>query len=87
MNKILEEFKRIKTERNQFINETNKKGEFLLSQAKNKFDSVHNTIFDKNINNKNIKKENEYLDLVKTHLSKAINLNEQIFSYSLFFDY
>ena len=86
MNKILEEFKRIKTERNQFINETNKKGEFLLSQAKNKFDSVHNTIFDKNINNKNIKKENEYLDLVKTHLSKSINLNEQIFSYNLFFN-
>ena len=30
MNKILEEFKRIKTERNQFVDETNKKAEILL---------------------------------------------------------
>ena len=85
MNKILEEFKRIKTQRNQFINETNKKSEFLLSQAKNKFDSIHNTILDKNINKKNIEKEIEYLDLIKLHLSKAINLNQQISSYNSFF--
>ena len=56
MNKILEDFKRIKTQRNQFVNETNKKGEVLLSQAKNKFDSVHNSIEYKNINNKYIEK-------------------------------
>ena len=86
MNKILEEFKRIKTQRNQFINETNKKGEFLLSQAKNKFDSIHNTILDKNINKKNIEKEIEYLDLIKLHLSKAINLNQQISSYNSYFN-
>ena len=36
MNKIIEEFRRIKSERNNFVNETNKKGELLLSQAKNK---------------------------------------------------
>ena len=44
MNKILEEFNKLKNERNQFINETNKKGELLLSQAKSKFDSVKNSI-------------------------------------------
>ena len=81
MNKIIEEFRRIKSERNNFVNETNKKGELLLSQAKNKFDSVNNNIIDKNINKKNLEKKNEYLDTVKIHLSKAINLNEELFSY------
>ena len=80
MNKILEEFKRIKTARNQFVNETNKKGEILLTEAKNKFDSVHNSIEYKNINNKYLEEENEYLDLIKMHLSKANNLNEELLS-------
>lgn len=53
MNKILEKFKRIKTERNKFIDETNRKGEILLSQAKNKFDSMKNS--NKNMNNKKIR--------------------------------
>ena len=87
MNKILEEFKRIKTERNQFVNETNKKGEILFSQAKNKFDSVNNSILEKNINKKNLENENKYIDIIKMHLSKAINCNQELFSYNSFFNY
>ena len=87
MNKILEEFKRIKTERNQFVNETNKKGEFLFSQAKNKFDSVNNSILEKNINKKYLENENKYIDMIKIHLSKAINFNQELFSYNSFFNY
>ena len=87
MNKILEEFKRIKTERINFVNETNKKGELLLSQAKSRFDSVNNNIIDKNINKKIFEEKNEYIDLIKTHLSKAINLNEELFSYQTLFNH
>ena len=87
MNKILEEFKRIKTERNQFVNETNKKGEILFSQAKNKFDSVNNSILEKNINKKNLENENKYIDIIKMHLSKAINCNQELFSYNSFFNF
>ena len=86
MNKILEEFRRIKTERNQFVNETNKKGEILFSQAKNKFDSVNNSILEKNINKKNSENENN-LDMIKIHLSKAINFNHELFSYNSYFNY
>jgi 5'-3' exonuclease len=86
MNKILEEFKRIKTQRNQFVNETNKKGEVLLSQAKNKFDSVHNSILSKNFNNKNIENQYEYMDLIKENLTKAIHLKDEIFFYNIFFN-
>ena len=86
MNKILEEFKRIKTQRNQFVNETNKKGEVLLSQAKNKFDSVHNSILSKNFNNKNIENQYEYMDLIKENLTKAIHLKDEIFFYKIFFN-
>ena len=87
MNKILEEFKRIKTERNQFVNETNKKGEILFSQVKNKFGSVNNSILEKNINKKYLEKENKYLDMVKMHLSKAFNFNEELLSYNSFLNY
>lgn len=85
MNKILEEFNKLKNERNQFINETNKKGELLLSQAKSKFDSVKNSILDKNINNKNFEDQYEYIENIKNHLQKAINLNTELFSYDSFF--
>ena len=84
MNKILEEFKRIKTERNKFIDETNRKGEILLSQAKNKFDSMKNS--NKNMNNKKLDKKYEYLETIKMHLKKAINLKEEIYSYNAFFN-
>ena len=84
MNKILEEFKRIKTERNKFIDETNRKGEILLSQAKNKFDSMKNS--NKNMNNKKLDKKYEYLETIKIHLKKAINLKEEIYSYNAFFN-
>ena len=84
MNKILEEFKRIKTERNKFIDETNRKGEILLSQAKNKFDSMKNS--NKNMNNKKLNKKYEYLETIKMHLKKAINLKEEIYSYNAFFN-
>ena len=87
MNKILEEFKRIKTERNQFVNETNKKGEILFSQVKNKFGSVNNSILEKNINKKYLEKENKYLDMVKMHLSKAFNFNQELLSYNSFLNY
>ena len=86
MNKILEEFKRLKTQRNQFVNETNKKGEVLLSQAKSKFDSVHNSILSKNFNNKNGENQFKYIDSIKEHLTKAIHLKEELFSYNSFFD-
>ena len=84
MNKILEEFKRIKTERNKFIDETNRKGEILLSQAKNKFDSMKNS--NKNMNNNKLNKKYEYLETIKMHLKKAINLKEEIYSYNAFFN-
>ena len=83
MNKILEEFKRIKTERNKFIDETNRKGEILLSQAKNKFDSLKNS--NKMIKN-NLEKEYEYLDSIKNNLKKAINLKDELDSYNSFFN-
>lgn len=86
MNKILEEFNKLKNERNQFINETNKKGELLLSQAKSKFDSVKNSILDKNINNINFEDQYEYIETIKNHLQKAINLNTELFSYDSFFN-
>ena len=86
MNKILEEFNKLKNERNQFINETNKKGELLLSQAKSKFDSVKNSILDKNINNINIEDQYDYIEIIKNHLQKAINLNTELFSYDSFFN-
>jgi hypothetical protein len=86
MNKILEEFNKLKNERNQFINETNKKGELLLSQAKSKFDSVKNSILDKNINNKSFEDQYDYLETIKNHLQKAINLNTELFSYDSFFN-
>lgn len=84
MNKILEEFNKLKNERNQFINETNKKGELLLSQAKSKFDSVKNSILDKNINNINFEDQYDYIEIIKNHLQKAINLNTELFSYDSF---
>ena len=86
MNKILEEFNKLKNERNQFINETNKKGELLLSQAKSKFDSVKNSILDKNINNINFEDQYDYIEIIKNHLQKAINLNTELFSYDSFFN-
>ena len=86
MNKILEEFNKLKNERNQFINETNKKGELLLSQAKSKFDSVKNSILDKNINNINLEDQYDYIEAIKNHLQKAINLNTELFSYDSFFN-
>ena len=86
MNKILEEFNKLKNERNQFINETNKKGELLLSQAKSKFDSVKNSILDKNINNINFEDQYDYIEVIKNHLQKAINLNTELFSYDSFFN-
>jgi hypothetical protein len=86
MNKILEEFNKLKNERNQFINETNKKGELLLSQAKSKFDSVKNSILDKNINNINLEDQYDYIEAIKHHLQKAINLNTELFSYDSFFN-
>ena len=86
MNKILEEFNKLKNERNQFINETNKKGELLLSQAKSKFDSVKNSILDKNINNINFEDQYDHMETIKNHLQKAINLNSELFSYDSFFN-
>ena len=86
MNKILEEFNKLKNERNQFINETNKKGELLLSQAKSKFDSVKNSILDKNINNINFEDQYDHIETIKNHLQKAINLNSELFSYDSFFN-
>lgn len=86
MNKILEEFNKLKNERNQFINETNKKGELLLSQAKSKFDSVKNSILDKNINNINFEDQYDHIEAIKIHLQKAINLNTELFSYDSFFN-
>ena len=84
MNKILEEFKRIKTERNKFIDETNRKGEILLSQANNKFDSLHNS--NKIMKKNNLEKEYEYLDSIKNNLKKAINLKDELDSYNSFFN-
>ena len=86
MNKILEEFKRIKTERNQFVDETNKKAEILLSQAKNKFDSVHNSILNKNLTQKLSDDHDEYIDLIKMNLTKAIQLKDELLSYNSFFN-
>ena len=86
MNKILEEFNKLKNERNQFINETNKKGELLLSQAKSKFDSVKNSILDKNINNINFEDQYDHIETIKNHLQKAINLNTELFYYDSFFN-
>jgi hypothetical protein len=47
---------------------------------------VKNSILDKNINNINLEDQYDYIEAIKHHLQKAINLNTELFSYDSFFN-